>query len=260
MDSGGESERGRRQYEPVASNSSSLSRGWQLEAFDTDSSDQQDYQSILLQQLALLREQMEEVRENQEKQMQECRKQQDKIRQDLEKFSHKFHYEMKDANDRLQGLTDRLNDEVDLYHSDVANIKHDITKLAVRDQLELVDYKSKELGMELHEKLGRCQNKIDIMEKRSHHNYMPYPDNMQGVFLPKLINLLLALIQLIVVLINTINNLSTSMFSTWLRMFLTALFGFCMMMFIMYPGIIGQLDTKSSTTVTAEAVTTGNIL
>ena len=60
----------------------------------------------------------------------------------------------------LQCLEDQLNDQVDMHHGELAKLKQEIGVLAVKEEMDIVDFRSKERSRDLHEQLEACQHKV----------------------------------------------------------------------------------------------------
>ena len=59
-----------------------------------------------------------------------------------------------------QRLEDQLNDQVDYHHGELASLKQEIGVLASKEEMQIVDFRSKERSRDLHEILEACQNKV----------------------------------------------------------------------------------------------------
>lgn len=168
--------------------------------------------------VSLMMREVAETRQLQDKQLQDLQQQQDKVRKELEDLRQFYAAEMKNANYRYQRLEDQLNDQVDIHHTELANLKQEIGVLAAKEEMDIVEFRSKERSRDLHEQLEACQQKVEKMEK-TQENFMTHPENLQGIVLPKIINFVLGLIQIGILIVNTASSILSS---RW-RLFFTSI-------------------------------------
>ena len=68
----------------------------------------------------------------------------------------------------LQRLEDQLNDQVDIHHTELANLKQEIGVLAAKEEMDIVEFRSKERSRDLHEQLEACQQKVCFLRSLCH--------------------------------------------------------------------------------------------
>ncbi|XP_049443817.1 transmembrane and coiled-coil domains protein 1-like isoform X3 [Epinephelus fuscoguttatus] len=121
---------------------------------------------------------------------------------------------------RGECLEEQLNDLIELYQSEILNLKEELASME-----EKTAHQSLDSVTDIHEALKACQTRLFKMEQQQHVMQLQGFENAPaGSLLGQLINVLLAVMAVILVFVSTVANCVVPLLRTYIRTVSTLLF------------------------------------
>jgi len=168
-----------------------------------------------------MQSEMQTVRESHETNVELIKGETAKLQDEMAKIQQHLEEQLREAQYRYERLEEQMNDNTELHRNELLNLKQDLAQFAVKEELERVEYRSRERSDELNEQLEACDNRVQRMEKQAHDAQMLSIEGLEATSLsslPKLINIVLQLLGLVIVILNTACSVVMPFLRTRVRM------------------------------------------
>ncbi|XP_014676985.1 PREDICTED: transmembrane and coiled-coil domains protein 1-like isoform X3 [Priapulus caudatus] len=134
---------------------------------------------------------------------------------------------LQDERERCDRLEWQMNDLTELHQNEILNLKQEVTSME-----EKMEYQMEERARDMQEGIENCQTRIGKIELQQQHQQLVtlegFESSQARTLIFKLINVLLAVLQVILVLISTVANVLTPLLRTRIRILTTAILVFVM--------------------------------
>jgi len=177
--------------------------------------------SLLQERLKEMQGELQAIRESHENSVELIKTETSKLQDEMSKIQQHLEEQLREAQYRYERLEEQMNDNTELHRNELLNLKQDLAQFAVKEELERVEYRSRERSDELNEQLEACDNRVQRMEKQAHDAQMLSLEGLEATSLsslPKLINIVLQLLGLVIVILNTACSVVMPFLRTRVRM------------------------------------------
>jgi len=179
---------------------------------------------FLQERLKEMQSDLQTIRESHETSVELIKTETSKLQDEMAKIQQHLEEQLREAQYRYERLEEQMNDNTELHRNELLNLKQDLAQFAVKEELERVEYRSRERADELNEQLEACDNRVQRMEKQAQDAQMLTLEGLEATSLsslPKLINVVLQLLGLVIVIINTACSVIMPFLKTRVRLLTT---------------------------------------
>jgi len=179
---------------------------------------------FLQERLKEMQSDLQTIKESHETSVELIKTETSKLQDEMAKIQQHLEEQLREAQYRYERLEEQMNDNTELHRNELLNLKQDLAQFAVKEELERVEYRSRERADELNEQLEACDNRVQRMEKQAQDAQMLTLEGLEATSLsslPKLINVVLQLLGLVIVIINTACSVIMPFLKTRVRLLTT---------------------------------------